>query len=219
MIISDVDKFVFIHNPKCGGTTVRESLMKYDMRSNYFWMFENIFGREIDKAHLPLDLLKIYYPNEFKLLSDYFVFGFTRDPIDRFVSSFNEANQSLFEGVKNAQVSEDVYISKINECAISLNLENVSGNDFGFRHFIEQNKMFYLEGKCYADTILKIGDVDVCADVFSILKPSLVSIAGTWNEKKKNVKRLGFTPKDSLNSKSILNLRKVYAKDFILFDY
>ena len=30
MIVSDTEKFVFIHNPKCGGMSCHNTLLKYD---------------------------------------------------------------------------------------------------------------------------------------------------------------------------------------------
>jgi hypothetical protein len=219
MIISDIEKFIFIHNPKCGGTTVRGSLMGFDSRGDNYWMFEKQYGREIDKAHLPLDLLKIYFPEEFRLLSEYFVFGFVRHPIDRFVSSFNEANQWLFNGVKSKEISEDEYKIKINECAKNLTINNVSGRDFGFRHFVQQYKMYYLGNKCYADKILKIEDVNNCSLILSALKPSLIAPSKSWAVKKENVKKMGFNPKDNLSESSIENLKAIYKKDFLFFDY
>ncbi len=219
MIISDIDKFIFIHNPKCGGTTVRRSLARFDSRNDYYWMFLERYGVKVDKAHLPIELLRIYFPNEFSLMEKYFVFGFVRDPIDRFVSSFNEANQLLYKKVIALDMSENAYLEKINQCAVKLNERNVSGLDFGFRHFVEQNKMFYSEGKCYADSIIKIEAMDSCPDIFRILKENLVEASMEWNVSKVNVKKLEFSPRDGLTLESLNNLKKVYRNDFILFGY
>ena len=39
MIISDTQKFIFLHIPKCGRATIRNSLIHFNTRTNYFWMF------------------------------------------------------------------------------------------------------------------------------------------------------------------------------------
>ena len=70
MLISDSHKFAFIHIPKCAGTTVRKSLLKFDTRNNFYWMHNTLEGFglqgekttiDFDKSHLTLNVLKYYY--------------------------------------------------------------------------------------------------------------------------------------------------------------
>ena len=88
MIISDTQRFIFLHIPKCGGTTIRNSLIDFDTRNNYFWMYDYLPGAEadsekqrIDKAHMSLPIFKQLYPRDFELLNEYTVFAFSRNPI------------------------------------------------------------------------------------------------------------------------------------------
>src|SRR4051812_6271823 len=95
MIISETRRFVFIHNPKCGGTTMRHALMPYDTTNNFFWMFDDVNGAKIDKCHMPMHVFRRLYPYYFDLLQTCFVFMIVRDPYSRAVSSFNETNRPL----------------------------------------------------------------------------------------------------------------------------
>ena len=92
MIISDTQKFIFLHIPKCGGTTVRNSLKKFDTRNDYYWMHVYMNGAtekspklQIDKAHMSLPIFKRLYPKDFELLNEYTVFAFSRNPIKRII--------------------------------------------------------------------------------------------------------------------------------------
>ena len=95
--------FTFIHNPKCGGTTVREALKRISDEEDFFWMFETKtlpFGGSlvIDKAHIPIDYLRFYYPESYKFLISNFSFCFVRHPIHRLISAYLEFDQN-FNGV------------------------------------------------------------------------------------------------------------------------
>ncbi|HET9422639.1 MAG TPA: sulfotransferase family 2 domain-containing protein [Nocardioides sp.] len=76
MIICDSRRFVFVHVQKTGGSAVTK-LLKAELPD------EEI--RTIDKRHAPLGRILDQEPE----LSDYWIFGFVRDPWDRMVSWWN----------------------------------------------------------------------------------------------------------------------------------
>ena len=55
MIISDINKFIFLHIPKCGGTTIRESLMKFETRNNFYWNQVFLPGPSANDPKLSID--------------------------------------------------------------------------------------------------------------------------------------------------------------------
>lgn len=86
MIISHKHKWIFIHNPKVAGTSVRIALTSYHDDAREFW-HQGWFPAEdrvIDLAHLTAD---IWHPI---LEPSYTSFGFVRHPYDRFVSGLTE---------------------------------------------------------------------------------------------------------------------------------
>jgi hypothetical protein len=89
MIISDSHKFVFVHIPKCAGTSVRSYISRYDDRDGaYSNRVEN--HRKIgplDYVHIPLFILEEYFPQELEHIRSYHSFTVIRDPYDRFASS------------------------------------------------------------------------------------------------------------------------------------
>jgi len=221
MIISESKKFIFLHNPKCAGTTVRKSLKKYDSRNDYYWLFDEVDGVKVDKAHMPLNIFRRYADSDFKLLSDYFVFGFVRNPFERVVSAFNEGHIQLFRAMKRGEVELSEYKSKLNEFCNGLTKGNTLGWNIQYRHCIQQHTIFFLENKRRADVIIKLEELNVSLDKVIAFLPELADEVSSWKQKKegKNIKKVGIKTIDLLNEQSIERIKRVYEMDFILFDY
>ena len=87
MIISQKHRFIFSHNPKVAGSTVRQLLAPLHDHRIEFWhqAWYKEFGRVMDMAHVPMhDLQTVLNLNEYKILV------MVRDPYTRFVSSIAE---------------------------------------------------------------------------------------------------------------------------------
>lgn len=91
MIISERYGFVFVHIPKCAGTTVREQLQDLDETNGAFTRVREhpVLGR-LDYQHLPLRVLAEHFPDAFATLERLDGFAVTRDPMSRFRSSVAE---------------------------------------------------------------------------------------------------------------------------------
>ena len=89
MIIDDQHKFVFVHIPKCAGTTIRQALQQFDSTHGRFaHAHGNLPGvGRIDMGHIPLCRLKDYFPEEYKKVKQYFSVAVVREPYTRFCSS------------------------------------------------------------------------------------------------------------------------------------
>ena len=102
MIISDIHKFIFIHVPKCAVTSIRSTLFQHETRNNYYWYHHQIPGARdedpkllIDKAYMPLAIMKRFFPSEFSLLLEYTTFATSRHPRRRIVSGFFETRKNF----------------------------------------------------------------------------------------------------------------------------
>jgi hypothetical protein len=92
MIIDDNHGFAFIHIPKCAGTGVRKVLGRFDTTGKMFTnRIENHpqFGR-IDMEHIPLPVLREYFPVFFDKVRSYYSVAIVRDPYARFPSSLSQ---------------------------------------------------------------------------------------------------------------------------------
>jgi hypothetical protein len=89
MILSDRYSFVFIHVPKCAGTSVRAAILPYHDADERFLKTVEQYPElgEIDFRHLPLSLLRDLDPEAFGKLKLYNSYALLRDPFQRFRSA------------------------------------------------------------------------------------------------------------------------------------
>ena len=97
MIISEEKKCIFIRHQKTASTSIINGL-KLTPVNGYHKTHENLnkyirskTGKNYDGHHVPLFELKNVYPEVYENKSDYFKFGFTRNPWDRLVSAWKFA--------------------------------------------------------------------------------------------------------------------------------
>ncbi|MDC7859347.1 sulfotransferase family 2 domain-containing protein [Pantoea ananatis] len=205
MIFSHEKRFLFIHNPKVAGTSVRNALKKYDSSNGIYWRPYYLERQEriIDRAHIPASE---YDVNNLQEIADaYFTFGFVRNPYQKVLSAWDEFRLQH-------DVGEQM---DINEW-IANNLTEVSIRyDWRLIHFCPQHYFFYINNKCVADFIGKQETIEF--DWFKIQK--LIGINETlsvYNKKNKNT-----TPRNLkvFNELSLSMINSLYEKDFLLFDY
>ena len=230
MIISDTQKFIFLHIPKCGGTTIRNSLIHFDTRNNYFWMFVYMNGAteespklSIDKAHMSLPIFKRLYKEDFALLNEYTVFAFSRNPITRIISSFYEPRKSLFKTFDENQsdINEKIKLQKLFNNYLENIVYRYSFLDPSFLHATPQN-MYVLDGKkVVTDVIIKLDDPSEGLRCLSLLIPEVAkTISRTIYSTKFNNSS---SNKDFLWKEAPIKLKQDflihYEKDFDLFGY
>ena len=91
MIISDAYQVVFLHVPKCAGTSLRRQLERADPDARSFWGVEDHpeVG-PLDLAHMSLPIMRDLYPETFQVVERYSSFAVVRDPFDRLRSSLSQ---------------------------------------------------------------------------------------------------------------------------------
>jgi hypothetical protein len=220
LIISESRRFVFIHNPKCGGTTVRHALMPYETTNNFFWMFDEVNGLKIDKTHMPMHVFRRLYPYYFDLLETCFVFMIVRDPYSRTVSSFNETNQPLLASTLDGDdqaAKRTNYIAKVNAFVRALTHEKLSGWKFGYRHFVRQRDMAYLGPKMMVDCVLKLEDLASTSTKIAVFDPGLRDTL--LSAPRRHSGNGALTTREILDDRSVNKINEIYRDDFYLFDY
>ncbi len=92
MIINEAHRFVFVHIPKCAGSSVRTVLEAY----NQWIQIDSRIIRKtpthgiIDHNHIPLLTLRELYPESFGQVCSFESFALVRNPFDRFFSSVQQ---------------------------------------------------------------------------------------------------------------------------------
>jgi hypothetical protein len=116
MIISHKNKFIFVHIPKCAGTSFRKNLLKYHDDPNTFYYMGTYDGRIYDMCHLtPFELRKIF-DIDFK---EYYTLAVIRDPIDRFISGYFEYMRHVHEYYHESHIQVIPLIMGLTEYSIS----------------------------------------------------------------------------------------------------
>lgn len=156
MIISDRFRFVFIHVPKCGGTSVRRVLARFDERDHIYFSRARSNHSQLgflDYHHIPLALLRDHFSEDFGCVRNYASFALARDPFARFPSSLSE---SLYWRGRNPQDLTSSEIAREVDEVIeylgdsSLRLPIIEPN---FIHFARQVDYSVLDGERIVDHI------------------------------------------------------------------
>ena len=216
MIISERKNFIFIHNPKCAGTSVRKALADYDTTGEFFWMHDTWNGKKIDKAHMPLYVFRSRFPDYFALLPSHFSFMFVRNPYDRSVSAFNEIHPELVPKDESAKAVE-TYTTALNAFIGAITKLGLRRNLLKYRHFVRQSDMAYLGYKRLVDVIMKVEEWPRCLVQLDIFLPDVADkIRGG---EKQNTRPLKREHRSYLNRTAIETINTLYQTDFDLFDY
>lgn len=88
MIVSDSHRLVFVHIPKCAGTTIRTALKSIDGLGNHFGgYFDYPEGGRVLLSHLPMAELRRHFPGCYEKVEDYDSYAVLRDARVRFASA------------------------------------------------------------------------------------------------------------------------------------
>ena len=203
MIISKQHKFVFVHNPKVGGTSIRKSIEHLHDYNVEFWhqSFDDRHERIQDRAHIPYDDLT----EEVKdIMHHSFTFGFVRNPLDRFYSSYAEFKRQ----------HSDWYPAtlEINEfIRLMLTPANVR-YDWRFIHFCPQHYFFY-SGK--TRVVKYVGNHSNFNHDWEEAKTLGKFLANPLSNSRRREEAL----KPELNDESLATLQHLYSKDISVFGF
>jgi hypothetical protein len=137
MIVSHAKRFIFLHIPKCAGTSFRESLKPYHDDPDSFWYqrHDPYFSREVDYAHLRSWELLALFPHMFDLLTEYNTMALVRSPYQRFISALTQRLTAFHPKLDfNAMDKTTVRECAENFIRDELRIERVLGNA-DFIHF------------------------------------------------------------------------------------
>jgi hypothetical protein len=215
MLISDLHRFVFLHNPKAAGTSVRSVLEKYDSTAGKFWRNFDDRVRLRDMAHMPMESVREFFPTEFEKLSLYFVFGFVREPLARYISGFNEINKQIYLGLSSGQISIENYRERLKRHTDKLLSKPCELCPFV--HCIPQHLIYCIGDECHADLIMKIEDplqfkqslIGGIGDPAEVLFSNLLDPA-----RRRNVKKLDYQLNELLCKDQFDALVSYYSRDF-----
>ena len=221
MIVSDSHRFIFIHNPKCAGTSVRRCLSQYDTLGSKFWRKVDHRLPRKDMAHMEMQYIYDFYPEIWEKMQSYFVFGFCRHPMRRLVSGFNETHKALYKEAVEYPESLATYRCVFNAYCQRFLRETI--DNFPFTHTLPQHRMFYQGNKCRADLVLKIEEFSETSLIrmFPFIDERVCSdLAKAIHAKNRmNVKEFPLQAAQLLDDVVLENVYQYYKRDFQIFGY
>jgi len=219
MIVSDSNRFVFIHNPKAAGTSIRKALGAHRGAGLDLWGYALYpsMGRVLDIAHMPLDILIQAHPELFMKIQGYFAFGFVRNPIQRYFSSVHQFILNFTTDINREVIfrNKALFEAYVNEFAdFALNQERID-KDYRFAHFTQQSRYFFM----YDVPCAKFFKVEQMDDLPSELTALGITSIGQENASGSALKVGGLFDETALTPEVRLKVREFYAKDFELLGY
>ena len=167
MIVNDESRFVFVHIPKCAGTSVRNAL---SIRNDCRFAEWNRRARHrslgyIDYMHLPLFTLREHFEGQFRRVDSYRSFAVVRDPFARFPSSVSQ----------RLRVYADRPIQTLRDKEILKEVDRVIGHlthprrscgllAAEYIHFQRQIDYIQLDGEQIVESVYSIGRIDKLLD-------------------------------------------------------
>lgn len=163
MILSDRYRFIFIHVPKCAGTSVRAAVLPYHDADSRFLKTVGHHQElgEIDYRHLPLNLLRSIDFEAFEKLNVYQSFALLRDPFQRFRSALAQ-RAKMYLGKEFAQLSEDEIRIEIDKIITYLHSEpRFIAPDF--IHFSRQSEFVQIDEERLVHNLFPVERLDLFA--------------------------------------------------------
>jgi hypothetical protein len=179
MILNDTYRFVFVHIPKCAGSTVRQFFQQFDEADGFFSkrVAKHPALGTIDYTHIPLFILKEHFPEVYAKVSTYSSYAVVRDPLERFPSSFTQHLKMY-----GSQKIHKMGLSEIKQeiARVISFLEKHDGVDaylpLEYIHFQRQADYIYFQGKRIVKSIYNIENLnDMYSDISQTIKQPLQS--------------------------------------------
>lgn len=204
MIISHKYQTVFLHIPKCAGTSIREALVQSDpdCHQMWGWRWMDRHQRYGDSAHMPLVDLP---PNILDLVRNYTVIALTRDPLARFFSAIHQHFQQHSYRAK-PPISD--FLRELDSIKIRY--------DPAYVHFCPQHYFLYISTKKYVDHTLRIEDANWQEQFRTIL------IRQGFPQSKLDIPVLNeraSRPDPEITDEDLSLFYRLYKRDYELLDY
>lgn len=188
-MISFNKKIIFVHIPKCGGTSMEKFIL------------DNIDNEAVETKHFDIDR----YSSTYHSINSYFKFSMIRDPYDRFLSLYHYFCKGS-ELYKNKSVNSDISIS---DFALNLaeGLPLTSGRAWPAHY---RTQYSFIKDSC--DFILKIENINEDIEVIKKKFNCPQSCFPQINISKKS-------PLSDLPDKTVEIVNDIYDIDFRMFGY
>lgn len=217
MIVSDSEKFVFVHNPKCGGMSWHRTLEPYDTRDNFYFEWRTLpGGRTLDMAHITPGQMKRYFPDDFERVAGYTKFVFVRNPYTRFLSA---VSQYLKLGPKEKRAAlladRDAFYAFAANVALYRLFPGPVARDHRLVHFRPQVDFAEVDGARWVDHVFHLEARD---EIAGTPVAKWITDPERTNNPTRAFRDSGYEV-ERLGTRAIAALNGFYLRDFESFGY
>ena len=161
MILSDRYAFVFVHIPKCAGTSVRAAVEPYHDADARFLktVEEHPDLGPLDYRHMPLHILAQVDAEAFAKLGQYQSYALVRDPLQRFRSAMAQ-RAKMYLGDELAQMKDAQLTAEIDK-TISYLMSEPSVIRPEFIHFARQSDFIMSGDQQLVENVFPVERVDL----------------------------------------------------------
>ncbi len=191
---------LFIHNPKCAGSSMVAALDRTFPERTRLWGRFYLPQQDLvrDISHLRIEEMRQFLPEDTHPVD--FTFGIVRDPYTRFESAFKHFKKH--SGCDPRLTAEQFMEQHFNH--------NTLRTDWRFVHFAPQYTFFFKSGWCCTDLIGRFEALGEFTETLSQRLGTTVAIGA---------ENVGDAYQVDLSDDAIATINHYYANDFALFGY
>lgn len=183
MLMSDELKFVFVHVPKCGGTSLRASLRRLEGMQNP--LAEQIASMPFtpDRNHQQLAIIRDFRPDVFDRIQRYQSFAVLRDPVSRFPSALAQHHKIFRDGdIGDLSIPE---LKALTSEVISVLRSDDLVRNRRYIHFERQSRFTHLDGVQVVRNLFRLEHQAALVAEISKVTGTLASPPGESNKSHK----------------------------------
>lgn len=214
MILNHDHRTCFVHIPKCGGSSIRKRIARYDQEDKrFFYRIEEhpVLGR-IQYGHLTMPVLAGYFPETFEKIREYDTYAVVRDPLLRFQSAIAQYCRA-FQDTAFAALSADDRAGIVSRVIDHMN-KHPDTLEPEYCHFARQHDFVFLEGERVVKHVYPIESIDEAGQAIARSLGAEFSLTTTNNTVvfKNETLRKSFGPMWSTAKAVLSNRQRDWAK-------
>jgi len=198
------NKIIFIHIPKCGGTSIENSINLIE--KGMYWGKNNIIAKKINFFYEMQHMPYVSYKKLVKDINNFYIFTFVRNPFDRVISLYKDTKYKRHDLRKKLNLKSNFSFNEF--------LKKIKNSN----HIHHKSQTFFLDGK--KDSKIRVFKFENFEKNFiHILKQNKLSTKLRKSNQSKKDSIIESKLKYYNDKKNIYLVKSIFKDDLRMFDY